>query len=111
MSWSDQNWRDATLEYRSDNAAPKNSSTDLPRNWDSLTLDALYYALNRAAHERNPAPEKSIVAAIIQSLRECGIAALKEPATAERLSRCTEAQRDALKKTITKETGQLGGSK
>jgi hypothetical protein len=95
MSWGDNSWREAAVEYE----RPSTKSL-LPHNWDSMTLDALYHILNRATHERDPAPERSTVAAIIQALRERGLVALKEPATAERVSRCTDAQRAALKKTI-----------
>jgi hypothetical protein len=73
---------------------------DLPQDWESRSLETLWGELDRAAHRRNPAPEKSTVAAIIQAVCARGLGALQEPATAERLARCTPQQRADIKRRI-----------
>jgi hypothetical protein len=60
----------------------------LPRNWNRLPVGSLWDALNDP--QRHPTPQ-STIEAILYSVRERGMAALKEPANAERLSRCDEA--------------------
>jgi hypothetical protein len=72
----------------------------IPSHWDSMSIDALWHAFDLAAYRRNPAPERSTVAAIIHAVREHGLAALKEPATAERLARCTADQRRDIRSRI-----------
>jgi len=72
---------------------------DIPRDWDTLSLDALYRALNDP--RRRPPPETTIKA-IMYCVRERGLAALKEPANIERLSRCDAAARAQLDQRIAK---------
>jgi hypothetical protein len=62
--------------------------SNLPKNWDTLSLDALSSALNDPARHATP---QSTVEAILFCVRSRGLAALKEPANEERLSRCDEA--------------------
>jgi hypothetical protein len=72
---------------------------DIPRDWDTLSLDALYRALNDP--RRRPTPETTIKA-IMYCVRERGLAALKEPANIERLSRCDAAARAQIDQRIAK---------
>ena len=59
--------------------------TELPKNWDVLSLDALASALNDPARHATP---QSTVEAILYCVRTRGVAALEEPNNKERLSRC-----------------------
>jgi len=62
--------------------------SELPKNWDVLSLDALSSALSDPARHATP---QSTIEAILYSVRTRGLAALKEPDNEERLSRCDEA--------------------
>ena len=48
--------------------------TELPKNWDTLSLDALWNNLNDP--QRYPTPQ-STIEAVMYSIRERGLAALK----------------------------------
>jgi hypothetical protein len=61
--------------------------TELPKNWDRMSLGALWDALNHPS--RFPTPQ-STIDAILYCVRTRGIAALEEPNIKERLSRCDE---------------------
>ena len=61
--------------------------TELPKNWDVLSLDALASALYDPARHATP---QSTVEAILYCVRTRGLAALKEPANEERLSAATK---------------------
>ena len=58
----------------------------IPPDWDKMSLDALWVQLSQA--RRTP---QTTIEAIMYSVRERGIAALKEPANVERLRRCDAA--------------------
>ena len=60
----------------------------LPKNWATLSLGALWAALNDPARHATP---QSTIDAILYSVRARGIAALEEENVKERLSRCDEA--------------------
>ncbi len=62
--------------------------SDLPENWDVLSLDALWNNIN---DPRRYATPQSTIEAILYCVRSRGLAALKEPGNEERLSRCDEA--------------------
>ena len=69
-------------------------------------------AADRQAPRHQPRPEQrttpqATVDAILHSVRERGLQALKEPANVERLSRCDEAARAGINRRIEK----LGASK
>jgi len=66
--------------------------TELPKNWDRMSVGALWNALNDPA--RHPTPQ-STIDAIIYCVRTRGIAALKESANEERLSRCGRSRHEA----------------
>src|SRR5262249_114705 len=55
---------------------------DIPANWHAMTFEALFIQLNK----RRPTPPATIEA-VLQAVRKRGLAALKEPATRERLRR------------------------
>ena len=58
----------------------------IPPDWGKMSLDALWVQLSQA--RRTP---QTTIEAIMYSVRERGIAALKEPANVERLRRCDAA--------------------
>src|SRR5262245_26676286 len=90
-SWCDTCWL-AEQEHRK-NAKPKSK---LPPSWNEMSLDALYNFINS---EPRPTPEVT-VEAIMYSVRERGVAALKEPDTRERLSRCDAQPRAEINRQI-----------
>src|SRR5262249_17532095 len=59
------------------------AAVHIPPHWDGLPMDALSQLLNC----ERPTPQATIEA-IMHSVRERGLGALREPATIERLSRC-----------------------
>ena len=76
--------------------------TELPKNWDTLSLDALWNNLNDP--QRYPTPQ-STIEAVMYSIRERGLAALQEPNNKERLARCDAAAREQIKNRIVCEKG------
>jgi hypothetical protein len=68
---------------------------------DDISLERAWYELN---DPRNRPTPQTVVEAILHCVRERGIAALKEPANLERLSRCDEAARVQINQRI----GKLG---
>ena len=73
--------------------------TGLPKDWDRLSLGALWDNLNDP--QRYPTPQ-STIEAVMYSIRERGLAALKEPANEERLSRCDEPAKKQIDERIKK---------
>jgi hypothetical protein len=71
--------------------------TELPKNWDRLSLDALSSALNDPARYATP---QSTVEAILYCVRTRGIAALEEPNNKERIARCDAAAKQQIKAAI-----------
>jgi hypothetical protein len=67
----------------------------IPANWDSMSLDQLWEVLNRPH-----ATPKSTIEAVLLSVRERGLAALKEQANIERLSRCDAAAKAEINRRI-----------
>jgi hypothetical protein len=65
-------------------------SRRLPKNWDTMSLGALYERLNDP--RRRPTPQ-SVVDAICHSVAARGLEALKEPDNLERLCRAAGSQR------------------
>jgi hypothetical protein len=65
----------------------------------NLSLDQLWRELNDP--KKRPTPQTT-VKAILHCVRERGVAALKEPANLERLSRCDEAARAQINQRIAK---------
>jgi hypothetical protein len=110
MNWSDQNWREAAKQYHRDRAGrPLIVEADgehlrrLRRLMgDDVSLNAAWYELDD--YRNRPTPTASIDA-VMHAVRERGVAALKEPAMKERLTRCDAAARAEINKQIEK----LGG--
>src|SRR5262249_31493555 len=75
------------------------SSRGLPDNWHEMSFGTLWSHLNDP--RRRPTPQ-STIDAIICSLRERGLKALREPATAERIAHCDAAARKQIKLRIKK---------
>jgi hypothetical protein len=71
--------------------------SELPKNLDVLSLDALWNALNDPARHATP---QSTIEAILFCVRSRGLAALKEPDNQERLSRCDAAAKQQIKAAI-----------
>jgi hypothetical protein len=67
----------------------------IPANWQEMSLDALYQHFNKT----RPTPQTTIEA-ILHCIRGRGVAALKEPANVERLSRCDESARADINRQI-----------
>jgi hypothetical protein len=65
--------------------------------WDRISLDALQQQLNA----RRPTPQ-STIEAVLHCVRECGAAALNDPANIERLRRCDEEARAQINERIAK---------
>jgi hypothetical protein len=71
--------------------------TELPKNWDRLSLDALWNALNHPSRFATP---QSTIDAICYCVRARGIAALEEPNIKERLASCDAAARQQIDERI-----------
>ena len=71
--------------------------SNLPNNWDTLSLGALWDALNHPSRFATP---QSTIDAILCCVRTRGIAALEEPNIIERLSRCDEAAMKQIRERI-----------
>jgi hypothetical protein len=69
----------------------------IPQDWDRMSIDALWDTLNYG--RQRPTPQTT-VEAIMYCVRERGLAALKEPANQERLSRCDAAARQQINERI-----------
>ena len=69
----------------------------LPRNWQTLSLEALWDVLNDPRRRATP---QVVVDAVMVSVRARGIDALREPDVIERLSRCDAAARDEIKRRV-----------
>jgi hypothetical protein len=63
--------------------AQRNLPAHIPHDWEDMTLDELEKLFNR----QRPTPQATIEA-VMYSVRERGLGALKEPANLERLSHC-----------------------
>jgi hypothetical protein len=72
-------------------------SRRLPRNWQTLSLGALWERLNDPRRLTTP---EAIIEAIMYTIRARGLAALKEPANRERLKRCDRAAREEINRRI-----------
>ena len=62
-----------------------------------MPVDALWNALNDPARHATP---QSSIEAVLYCVRGRGLAALKEPANEERLSRCAEAAMKQIRERI-----------
>jgi len=71
--------------------------TSLPKNWDTLSLGALWNVLHDPARHATP---QSTIDAILYCVRARGIAALEEPNIKEQLASCDAAARKQVDERI-----------
>jgi hypothetical protein len=109
-----ESWKRAARVYHQgrEAQAPKNIEHPQylrlrPLLEDDVSLDRAWNELN--ASRARPTPQTT-VEAIMLCVCECGIAALKEPANIERLSRCDKAAREQIDKRIEKLIFDKGSS-
>jgi hypothetical protein len=104
-AWDGPSWKRAALEYHhARDGRPfiveiePNHLKQLRRLMESaITLEQAYRDINGS----RPTPQVT-VEAVVLSVRERGIGALKEPANTERLSRCDEAAKAEIEQRIAK---------
>jgi hypothetical protein len=77
--------------------AQRNPPAHIPHDWEDMTLDELGELFNR----ERPTPQATIEA-IMHSVRERALGALKEPANIERLVRCDQAAKEQIDRRIAK---------
>jgi hypothetical protein len=78
----------------------------LPANWHKLSLSTLWNRLNDPRQYRTP---QVTIEAVLYCVRERGLAALREPANIERLSRCDRAARNKINRRIVVMLGKCKG--
>lgn len=71
--------------------------SNLPKNWNTLSLGALWDVLNGPSRFATP---QSVIDAIVYSVRSRGVAALEEPNIKERLASCDAAARKQIDERI-----------
>jgi hypothetical protein len=71
----------------------------LPRDWEKMSVTGLWNWLNDPRRFSSP---ESTVDAIVFAVKQRGTAALKEPATAERLSLCDQAAKQEVDRRVAK---------
>ena len=76
---------------------PRRNPRMIPANWPEMSLDALYQHFNKT----RPTPQTTIEA-ILHRVRGRGVAALKEPANIERLTRCDAEAKAQIDRRIKK---------
>ena len=75
----------------------------LPKNWDTLSLGALWDALNHPSRFATP---QSTIDAVCYCIRTRGIAALEEPNIKERLASCDAAATKQIRERIERMRGK-----
>jgi hypothetical protein len=105
-AWNAPSWREAVREYHRDRAGRRLIVEIEPEHKrlkrlmrPGVTLEQAYRELN---DPRNRPTPKVTVEVVMVAARARGIAALKEPATAERLQRCDAAARAEINQRIEK---------
>jgi hypothetical protein len=102
-----------TDQRKAQGGRPQYSTPDRPIDWsdsphlaqlrrlmrNDVSLDAAWVELNDPCNRPTP---KSTIEAVMHAVRERGLAALKEPATAERLSLCDANARAEINERIEK---------
>ena len=78
--------------------------TGLPKNWATLSLDALWDALNHPSRFATP---QSVIDAIVYSVRARGVTALEETNIKERLASCDEAAMKQIRDRIERMRGKV----
>jgi hypothetical protein len=106
-AWSSPGWKQAVLEYHYTRGnhtlivetAPKHLAHLRRLMGDDVSLNAAWHELN---DPRNRPTPKATLDAVVFAVRERGLAALKEPANLERLSRCDAAAKAEINESIEK---------
>jgi hypothetical protein len=80
-------------------AEKRNRPELIPQDWDHMSLDALWHAVNYERHRPTP---QTTIEAIMYCVRERGLTVLKEPANIERLIRCNQAAKEQIDRRIAK---------
>jgi hypothetical protein len=75
-------------------------------DWNAMSIDTLYRAFNNPS-----ATPQTTVDAIMVSVRERGLAALKEASNLERLARCDPAARQQINERTTRLIERKGSSR
>jgi hypothetical protein len=108
-AWNSPTWKQAAHDHQARGGHVLVVETPLERlaqlrrlMGDDVALDAAWYELNDFRNRPTP---KATVDAVVFAVRERRLAALREPANLERLSRCDAAARAEINKQIEK----LGG--
>jgi hypothetical protein len=109
-AWNSPTWKQAAAEYHCARAGrvlvaetPPERLAHLRRLMgDDISLSAAWHELNDS---RNRPTSRFTINAVVHSVRERGLSALKEPANLERLSRCDAAAKTEINERIEK----LGG--
>ena len=104
-AWISAGWKQAALEYHHARGnrtliveTPPEDLARLRRLMrDNVSLASAWAELN---DPRNRPTPKATVDAVIHAVRERGLAALKEPVTAERLERCDAAAKAEIEQGI-----------
>src|SRR5262249_42883546 len=78
----------------------------IPEDWDRISIDTLWAALN---HQRQRPTPQSTIEAVMSCVRERGLEALEESANLERLSRCDASARAQLNDQIARLVQQNDG--
>jgi hypothetical protein len=103
--WSAPSWTIATVEYRESRGErpfiveiePKRLQWRRRLMQPGISLQQAYWEITDPSNRPTPAV---VVEAVILAVRERRLAALKEPATVERLRRCDAAARDEINQRI-----------
>jgi hypothetical protein len=100
-------WRDAAEQYRRDRAGRPfivEADAEHLKRLRRLMSDnvSLYAAWAELNDSRNRPTPKATIEAVMHAVRQRGLAALKEPATAERLKRCDAVARAEINQRIEK---------
>jgi hypothetical protein len=82
---------------RAVNTATRRLPPGIPPDWDTMSLEALWALFNRP--RRTP---QTTIEALMHSVRERGLPALKEPSNIERLTRCDPAAKAEIDQRIGK---------
>jgi hypothetical protein len=106
-AWGAPSWREAAEQYHRVRAGRPLIAKPEPEHLKrlrrlmrpSVTLEQAWNEINDPRNR--PTPEV-VVEAIMIAVRERGLAALKEPATAERLERCDAAAKAEIERRIAK---------